>query len=140
MAAGDIVKTHGFSVEKVDIDADEDIAAGEVINDIGGAATGFEQADATNKGPFMIGLETRVYATDTAAGTEHTMKALFSGIVDVLKVTGALTKGKNVQISAATPGSVMAWNEEITDVYAIVGIVNKDAASGDATVQLRLRC
>ena len=138
MAAGDIVKTHAFSVEKVDIDTDEDIAAGEVINDVGGA--GFEQADAANKGPFMIALEARVYATDTAAGKAHTMNALFSGIIDVLKVTGALAKGKNVQIDSATPGSVMAWNEVITDVYAIVGIVNKDAASGDATVQVRLRC
>lgn len=138
MAAGDIIKTHAISIEKVDIDADEDWAIGEVINDLG-SGTGFEQADEAGKGPFMVALETRVYATDTAAGKAHTAKALFSGIVEVLKVTGALTKGKFVQVSA-TAGSVMAWNEEITDVYAIVGIVNKDAASGDATVQLRVRC
>lgn len=138
MAAGDIVKTHAFSVEQVDIDTDEDIAVGEIINDVGGA--GFEQADAGTQGAFMVAIETRVYATDTAAGTAHTMKALFSGVVEVLKVTGALSKGRLVQISTVTAGSVMAWNEVITDVYAIVGIVNKDAASGDATVQIRLRC
>lgn len=137
MAAGDIIKTHAISVEQVDIDTDEDIVAGEVINDID---AGFEQADAGAKGPFAVAIETRVYATDTAAGKAHEMKALFSGIVEALKVTGALTKGRYVQIAEATPGSVEAWNEEITDVYAIVGIVNKDAASGDATVQLRVRC
>lgn len=138
MAAGDIIKTHAFSVEQVDVDADEDIVAGEVINDVGG--TGFEQADAGGKGPFMIATEAHDYSVVEAAGGEHKTTALFSGVIDVLKVTGALSKGKNVQISAATPGSVEAWNEEITDVYAIVGIVNKDAASGDATVQLRVRC
>lgn len=138
MAAGDIVKTHAFSVEQVDVDTDEDTVAGEIINDIGGA--GFEQADAGTQGAFMVALEAHDYSVVETAGGEHKIKALFSGVVEVLKVTGALSKGRFVQISTVTAGSVMAWNEVITDVYAIVGIVNKDAASGDATVQIRLRC
>ena len=133
MAAGDIIKTHAFSVEKVDVDTDEDIAAGEVINDIGGA--GFEQADAGNKGPFMIALEDHDYSEETT----HTIKALFSGIVKVKKATGAISKGRAVVISS-TAGSVTQWDGAITDVYAIVGIANEDAASGDTTIAVRVRC
>ena len=138
MAAGDIVKTHAFSVEQVDIDTDEDIATGEIIVDKAGA--GFEQADLNDKGPFMVALETRVYATDTAAGTAHTMKALFSGIVKVKKATGAISKGRFVVVSA-TSGAVLQIDEtQLSQLYDVVGIANEDAASGDATIAVRLRC
>lgn len=139
MTAGDIDKTHGVSVELVAIDGDEDWAKGEIINDIGG--TGFEQADAGSNGPFMVALEARVYATDTAAGIAHTAKALFSGIVTVKKAAGAaIAQGRYVAVSA-TAGAVCQWDyTDPVDVYEIVGIANEDAASDATEVSIRLRC
>lgn len=135
MAAGDIVKTHAFSVEKVAVDTDEDIAAGEVINDIGG--TGFEQADAGSKGPFMVALEAHDYSEETT----HEIKALFSGIVKVKKATGsAISKGRFVEVST-TAGAVTEWDYTTPgDWFDVVGIANEDAASAATEVSIRLRC
>ena len=135
MAAGDIVKTHAFSIEKVDVDTDEDIVEGEVIIDKGGY--GFEQADLGDGGPFMIALEDHDYSEETT----HTIRALFSGIIKVKKATGAISKGRYVVVSS-TSGAVTqaAYSDLATDIYKIVGIANDDAASGDTTVAVRVRC
>ena len=135
MTAGDIVKTHAFSVEEVDVDTDEDISTGEIINDIGGA--GFEQADADGKGPFMVALEDHVYSEETT----HKIKALFSGVVEVKKATGtAIGKGRFVEVSS-TAGAVTIWDYTTPGAeFDIVGIANEDAESADTTIKIRLRC
>lgn len=134
MAAGDIVKTAALIIEEVDVDTDEDIATGEVINDIGGA--GFEQADAGGKGPFVIALEDHDYS----AATTHKIKALFSGIVKVKKATGtAIAKGRLVEVSA-TAGSVTLFDYTAGLWHDVVGIANEDAASADTEVAVRVRC
>ncbi len=135
MAAGDIVRTHAFDVKQVTIKVNEDIAKGEVINNLSGTLDAFEQAEASAEGPVMVALETRVYATDTAAGKEHTMNAMFSGIVEVKKVAGVIPKGVYIEIST-TPGSVTKQQYSSFPI----GIADEDAATGDTTVKIRLRC
>lgn len=135
MTAGDIIRSHALDIKEVDVDTDEDISKGEVINDIGGA--GFEQADAGSKGPFAVALEDHDYSEETT----HKVKALFSGIVEVKKATGsAIAKGRFVEVSS-TAGAVTEWDYATPgDWFDVVGIADEDAASGDTTVKIRLRC
>lgn len=150
MAAGDILKEALMVVDAVTVKANEDIEIGEVIYNDG---NGFLAAPNTvDEETFYIALETHDYSAES----EHIIKALLMGCVEVQKVTGAIKKGQKVMISS-TDGAVTVYTgpdaptggvstyytttiesgvQTALDASALlVGTCYEDAASGDATVK-----
>lgn len=90
---------------------------------------------------------------DVAAPTagQATAAVAVEGIVEVLKLSGALTKGQKVGITTtagqvgalAKPDAPATYAEataqaEFNKLFYYVGVVHEDAASGASTVKIRL--
>lgn len=146
MAGGDVKWTYGLFAIKALSKTNTAITKGDVVYfDTDGWAPAVQGAGPGATGSYGVMISATVAAV---AGVQSDITVLLRGEVEINKITGALSQGEPVGLSA-TSGSVGSWsiadvgaspsqtsiNDAITDATEKVGTVLEDAASGDATVK-----
>ncbi|GEM_PF-1566314 len=149
MAAGDVFKEFGMKVAKYTLKTNTGVTKGDVLAyDTDGWGPADADASSGNKGPFVVALETVVAP---GAGLQASCKVLEEGVVEVSKVSGAINQGAWVALST-TAGKVKAYanldapatyaeadmQAELSKIEQRVGRCEKEAASADTTVLIRL--
>ena len=151
MAAGDIIREFGMGRIKVKLKTTTGCTKGQLLYyDTDGYAPATQaivNASLTADYKFLVALET---VTAPASGQSE-VHALAEGVVEILKVTGAIVQGQFVgatttagQVGAlAKPDAPASYAEataqaEFDKLQYAAGYAVAAAASGDATVKVRL--
>lgn len=143
MTGGDIDFTYALFVLDGLNETDQAIALGQLI-EFNSDGWDIASAKATGaSGPFGVALD----VIPVTSG-QIQLRVLVRGVVEILKVSGALSQGQGV-MPTSTAGSVGAWaipsvsgtpsdaeiEAAITAAIEKTGMVVEDAASGDAAVK-----